>query len=254
MAGALGWPQSKISKIENGRQMPTEDDITAWAGACCATEQENEELLGLLAEVHALHRDWRQRIRTGQTAIQRDYDALAHDATVIRNAETACIPGLLQTAAYARCLIAQNARHYATSETQAEIDTATAERMRRQQVLYDTTKTFEFVITETVLRLLLCPADVMLAQLDRLLALIGMPNLTLAIIPFGVPLRVAPQHGFILFDDLAIVETFTSEAIHRGPEAATYARIMDDLREEAVTDEPARQLIVKAIQALGLAT
>ena len=252
MAGDLCWPQSKISKIENGRQMPTEDDITTWAEACSASRHETDDLLGLLAEIHGLHREWRQRSRAGQAAIQQDYDALARDATVIRNVETVGIPGLLQTAAYARCRIVENSRLHSTSDT--DIDTATAERMRRQQVLYDTTKTFEFVITEAALRLLLCPADVMLAQLDRLLALTGMPNLTLAIIPFGVPLQVAPQHGFILFDNLAIVETFTTEAMHRGPEAATYAQIMDGLRAEAVTDEPARRLIVHAIQALNTTT
>jgi hypothetical protein len=252
MAGDLGWPQSKISKIENGRQMPTEDDIAAWADACSASPQETEALLGLMSEIHGLHREWRQRSRAGQTAIQHDYDALARDATVIRNAETVFIPGLIQTAAYARCRIVENARLHGTSDT--EIDTATVERMRRQQVLYDTTKTFGFVITEAVLRLLLCPVDVMLAQLDRLLALTGMPNLALGIIPFGVPLPVAPQHGFILFDDLAIVETFTDEAIFQGAEATTYAQIMDALRAEAVADEPARRLIVDASRALHRST
>lgn len=252
MAGELRWPQSKISKIENVRQMPTEDDLTAWAEACSASPQEAEELQGHLSEIHGLHREWRQRMRAGQTAIQQDYDALARNATVIRNAESICIPGLLQTAAYARSRIVENSRLHGTSD--AEIDTATAERMRRQQILYDTSKTFEFLITEAALRLLPCPADVMLAQLDRLLALTGMPNLALAIIPFGVPLQVAPQHGFILFDDLAIVETFTSETMYRGPEAAAYTRIMDDLRAEAVTGEPARRLIVQATQALGPVT
>jgi len=48
-----------------------------------------------------------------------------------------------------------------------EIDAAAAQRMLRQQVLYDTSKTFEFVITEAALCLLLCPLAAMLAQLDR---------------------------------------------------------------------------------------
>jgi Domain of unknown function (DUF5753) len=70
-------------------------------------------------------------------------------------------------------------------------------------------KSFEFVITEAALRILLCPAPAMLAQLDRLLGLTGMPHIKLGIIPFGVELPVAPQNSFILFDDdLAVVETF----------------------------------------------
>ena len=37
LAGMLGWQQSKVSKIETRKQLPSEDDITAWAGAVGAT-------------------------------------------------------------------------------------------------------------------------------------------------------------------------------------------------------------------------
>ena len=50
--------------------------------------------------------------------------------------------------------------------------------MHRQQVLYDTSKAFEFVFTEAALYLLPCSRQVMLGQLDRLLSL-GMDNVTL---------------------------------------------------------------------------
>ncbi|GAA4701520.1 helix-turn-helix domain-containing protein [Phytohabitans rumicis] len=249
LARSLGWPQSKVSKIETGKQMPTDEDVSSWATACEAPEAVAVQLVGLLAEAQGLHQEWKHQVRLGQVGIQRNYDELARRATVIRNAEVVYIPGLLQTAAYARCRIAEGTRlHGANPE---EIDAAAAERMRRQQLLYDTTKRFEFVITEAALRLLLCPRDVMLAQLDRLLSVTGLAHITFGIIPFGVELSTTPQNGFILFDEeLAVVETFTGETMHHGDEAAAYARAMSYLLAEAAIGEDARRLVTRAIEDL----
>jgi transcriptional regulator with XRE-family HTH domain len=249
LARDLGWPQSKVSKIETGKQMPTDEDVRGWADACDVPGAAAAELAALLAEAQALHQEWKHQVRLGQVGIQRNYDELARRAAVIRNAEVVYVPGLLQTAAYARCRIAEGARlHGANPE---EIDAATAERMRRQQILYDTSKRFEFVITEAALRLLLCPRDVMLAQLDRLLSVTGLTHITFGIVPFGVELTTTPQNGFILFDDeLAVVETFTGETMHHGEEAAAYARAMAGLLDEAVTGEEARRVITRTIEDL----
>lgn len=54
----------------------------------------------------------------------------------------------------------------------------------------------------------------MAAQLDRLLSLTaGLSNVTLGIIPFGVELDITPQSAFILFDDVAAVETLIGDTI-----------------------------------------
>ncbi len=87
MAHHLGWTQLKISKIETGRQMPTEEDVAAWAQACRAGPDATQTLLALLAEAQGLHREWKQQVRLGQAAIQRNYDQLARKARTIRNAE-----------------------------------------------------------------------------------------------------------------------------------------------------------------------
>lgn len=249
MARDLGWTQSKVSKLETGKQMPTDEDVIAWAQACRATAEVAEGLLALLAEAQGLHREWRQQIRLGQVEIQHNYDELARKAVTIRNAEIVYIPGLLQTADYARCRIEEGVRLHNASP--ADVEAATARRMQRQQVLYDTTKTFQFVVTEAALRLLLCPPTAMLAQLDRLLGLTGMPHVSVGVIPFGVRLPTTPQNSFILFDDsLAVVETFVGETMHHGDEAAGYAAAMVELAAEAWYDAQARGLIVRAMDAL----
>jgi transcriptional regulator with XRE-family HTH domain len=243
LAAQLGWPRSKVPKLENGRQMPSEADITTWAEACGHPE-EIPELLELLAEARAIHAQWRHKLRAGHAALQAEFDKLVRDAKRIRNFEVMVIPGLLQTADYARHRALEAVRLHGTDE--ADVEKTVIARMRRQEALYDTGKMFEFIICESALRYLLCPPQVMAGQLDRLLGISGLGNVTLAIIPPGVELAVAPMVGFLTVDDLTVVETFTSQDEYIGQESAAYDRIADGLMAEAVTGDDARHLITSA--------
>lgn len=243
LAQDLGWVRSKVSKLENGRQMPTADDIAAWTDACGAPEAK-DELLEMLAAGAALHRQHRHELRFGQVALQGNLDELVRNATVVRNFETVLVPGLLQTAEYARYRVLENVRVYGGAEQ--EVDAATAARIHRQAVLYDTTKRYEFVITEAVLRILLCPPPVMRGQLDRLLGLVGLPHIKFGVIPLGVELSIAPLHGFLMLDDVTYIESFASEIVLRGEESQAYERIAEGLMAEAATGEDARRLITQA--------
>ena len=44
----LGWQQSKVSKIETRKQLPSEDDIAAWVGAAEGSPETAGELLAVL--------------------------------------------------------------------------------------------------------------------------------------------------------------------------------------------------------------
>jgi transcriptional regulator with XRE-family HTH domain len=249
LAEALGWGaktgRTKVSKIENGKQTPTPEEIRAWAEACEHPELAGE-LLDLLADVQTMHTRWRRRIRGGHTAILEDIDRRTQASKRIRNAEVAMIPGLLQTAGYARSIIMVTAAAYGTRDT----DAAVQARMDRQRVLYDTSKTFEFVITAAALRLLPCPPQVMLGQLDRLMSM-DLPNVTLGIIPFGTELQMMPYNGFLLLDDNLTVETWSGKDEEPpGDETAVHHRIFEQLMAESVTGEDARRLITAAAQAL----
>jgi transcriptional regulator with XRE-family HTH domain len=246
LAAALGWPagRTKVSKIENGKQMPSAADIRAWAAACGQPEAA-EELLDMLAGVQAVHIQWRRQLRRGHAAVQEDLDRRTREAKRFRNAETVIIPGLLQTAGYARGIMQETADVWGTTDT----DAAVMARMQRQEALYDTGKTFEFVITEAALRLLPCPPQVMLGQLDRLLSL-DLDNVTLGIIPMGVHLAMPPVNSFLLLDDALIVESYGSEDVGGEEESAVHQRIFDLLMAEAVTGEEARRLIATAAQDL----
>ncbi|GAA3466461.1 helix-turn-helix domain-containing protein [Nonomuraea roseola] len=44
-AERLGWIATKVSKIEHGKQTPTEEDVRAWADATAAPADQAELLL-----------------------------------------------------------------------------------------------------------------------------------------------------------------------------------------------------------------
>ena len=249
LAADMGWPpgtgRTKVSKIEHGKQVPSAEDVRAWAAASGHPERA-DELLDLLADVQTVHTRWRRRLRGGQAAIQEDIGRRTQAAKRIRNAEVALIPGLLQTAGYARGIIATVSAAYGTND----VDATVRARLDRQGVLYDQSKTFEFVITEAALRLLPCPVPVMLGQLDRLMSM-DLPNVTLGIIPFGRELQAMPYNGFLLLDDDLTTETWGGKDDERGgDESAVHVRIFDLLMAEAVTGEEARRLITAAAEAL----
>jgi hypothetical protein len=79
-----------------------------------------------------------------------------------------------------------------------------------------------------------------------------MSNLEFGIIPPGTVLPVAPMVGFLMADDVTVVETFTSADTLRGEESAKYAEFADGLMAQAVTGDDARDLITAAARDLPL--
>jgi len=248
LADALGWAPSKVSRIEKGRQTPSAVDLDAWTRACNAPAAAERELLTLLEEYQAAHRDWKRRLRLGQAGTQAGYNELVRQSTLIRHFETAYVPGPLQTRAYAQRVLEESARLHGleVDDLQASVDT----RLLRGQWLYDTEKRFEFLLAEPVLRWRLCSRDVMREQLDRLQTVVDLSNIRFGILPMDVELTTTPQNNFVMYDDLVVVETFVGEREHRGEEAERYAAVMDLLWSEARTGREARHLIVKAVDVL----
>ena len=244
LAAQLGWTRSKVPKLENGRQMPSEHDITAWAQACGRPEAASE-LLRLLAEAETVHRQYRHQLRRGGHATsQMDLDKLVRQARHIRNFEIMFIPGLLQTPDYARYRLREAMR--ISGDDESQVEAAVTARMRRQEVLYEADREFEFTVMEIALQIRTCPAEVMLAQLDRLLGVTGLRNVTLGIIPLDAMLTATPYTGFMIFDGTTYLETHASESLLQGAESAKYGQLADELRAESVSGDEARALITSA--------
>lgn len=247
LAQQAGWPRSKIPKLENGRQMPSKQDIEAWARACGQPDAV-PDLLDMLGEAQTVHRQY--RLRRGHATIQEEFNGVVREAKRVRNFEVTQVPGLLQTPDYARCRALEAVRVYGFPED--GVDTAVAARMRRQDVLYESGRRFEFVITEAVLRFRLCPPQTMLGQIDRLAKLAALENITVGIIPLDTELSVSPLHGFLIADDSVYLETHASLVDVHGSEAAGYEGVANALMAEASTGEEARAILASAAEKLTL--
>lgn len=255
LADANDWAQSKVSRIENGKQMPSDEDIDAWASACHADPDVVVELKRLRDEARVVRSTFRSRMSQGQESVQESYSDLVENSRLIRYFETTFIPGLLQVPDYARhVLTSMRSLHDVEVD---DVEAAVAKRVQSQQMLYDPAKGFEFLIGESALRWLICPPAVMRSQLDRLQTVIGLERVRFGVVPMGVELATAPQNSFQMFvsddDTVVAVESLVDELFYRDDDAAAYGRAFDRMWDEAVTGEPARQLIIAATQALGRA-
>lgn len=248
MAADLGWQRTKVSKLENGRQMPSEEDLDAWARATGHADA-TLELRQLLAEAQSVHRQYRHQARRGHAAAQEDLDELTRQSARIRDFQGFSIPGLLQTREYARYRMAETVRFYGFGEE--GMDAALTARMRRQEVLYEPGRTFEFIITEASVLFWLCPPGVLAGQIDRLQGSIAIPNVTLGIIPERTEVPLTPLNGFTVYDDTtAYIELHGGEDWLHGTEVAQYEKIFDALKAEAVTGDEARRLLLAAADRL----
>jgi transcriptional regulator with XRE-family HTH domain len=249
LAELLAWPPSKVSKLELGRQSPTDDDIRAWA---CATDSDSATD-GLLASLHTLetqHAEWKRLLRAGLHSHQTELAQEDEGTRRYRVFEPAFIPGLLQTSEYAR---SRFARAVVAHKAPNDINDAVRARMQRQSILYRPDKRFHFVLTEAALRYRLCPIDAMIAQLDRLVALTALRNVELGIIGFPTLYVSDPRHGFWMLDDEKVrVETYSAELNLQQPlEIELYAEIFGQLAAVASYGIGARAILTRVMDDLA---
>lgn len=253
LADATGWAQSKVSRIEGGKQLPSPEDIVAWVRACGADESITPGLLRQQEEARvAKQTTFSERMRRGQAKVQEDYTSLAASATRIRHFEMSFVPGPLQIPGYTKRVLTEMVSLHELEID--DVDAAVQERMQRAAMLYDPGKRWEFLLAEPVLRWLLPAPDVMREQLDRLQSVIGLDRVRFGIVPMGAHLATTPQNTVELYYTpggiIGITETFIGETWHREDEAAKYARALDLQWEDAAEGDTARELILRAIRSL----
>jgi hypothetical protein len=155
------------------------------------------------------------------------------------------VPGLLQTAEYARRVIALFYQQFPDTDPAAEI----ASRLHRQQALYDTDRHYEFLITEAALRWRPGPLQMQLGQLYHIASVSTLENVTIGLIPLGVEATTLTTHGFVLYegeerDAWVTVETIHADMTVAAPEhMEIYRTRWSLLRETALFDDDAQEFL-----------
>ncbi|MEU1277744.1 helix-turn-helix transcriptional regulator [Streptomyces sp. NPDC005805] len=249
LAERHGWNKSKVSRLENGRQTATPDDLAKWAESTGRPEA-LDELLARLKGFESHIRSWRRQLATGHKAVQDVHLSAHSDATVFRGWEASMIFGILQTPDYARSIFT---RYAELQRSPRDTEEAVRSRMKRQEALYDSSKRFHLVLWEAALHALICPPSVLAAQLDRLAGVIGLDTVDLGILPFSAPLKIPPATAFWIYDDRrVIVENWHAELwLDDEPGVDTHLRVWRTLHESAVYGVRAQNLITAARRAVA---
>jgi transcriptional regulator with XRE-family HTH domain len=244
LAELTGFHFTKISRAEHGAQGLPDADIRTWCLACNASD----EIPALIAQARAadsLYREWKRQARSGLRRLQETIGPLYEQTRLFRVHEHWSIPGLLQTAAYSAESMTYWSRLLKLPDDR---QAATAARLERQRVLRSGDHRFVFLLAEQTLRTRIGTVETMVEQLDRVLGVMALTNVSIGIIPAAAGLGAHTQTAFWIFDDdLVKVETLTAALdITRPDEIEIYATVFDQMRQAARYGRSAKTLILRA--------
>ncbi|RKN39903.1 helix-turn-helix domain-containing protein [Micromonospora endolithica] len=183
----IGWASaSKLSRLENGRSRPDPEDVRVLLDLYQADGALREELLGITQEAGDV-RGWLRNFPV-MTEQQRGFAELEAGCAVISEYNPVLVPGLLQTAAYARIRIAsaQEVDEGAGDPGSTEdVETQVQARLARQTLLSrgPDAPQYTAVLEEAALCGRTAPPEVLREQLAQLCELAILPNVTLHVLP-----------------------------------------------------------------------
>ncbi|MFF5129232.1 helix-turn-helix domain-containing protein [Streptomyces syringium] len=256
MARRLGWHQTKVSRVENGRSGVRVHELEALLDLYGVTDPERREGLVNLAR-ESKGRMWWTPYSDVISERYASYISLETAAESKRTFEMALIPGLLQTPEYTRAVIGALTPD-ATPET---IDALVSVRLARQNATLRRTSPLSLwaVVDEAAVRRSIGGPQVMVKQLQRLLkASEEDNNITLQVLPFTAGGHAGLMGSFSILQfsvrsDLDVVyaeSDVSSIRLERQSDLVTYSQLFDRLREAALDEAPSRGLVSHAVKDL----
>ena len=210
-ADALEWSTPRIWRIENGAVGMRALDVKAMCELYDASPELTEALTALARETKA--KGWWQSYGDALPSWFELYVGLEAAASRIRYLQSDVVPGLLQTKAYTREIIALDDPDLAADEQERRL----AVRMERQNLLtrrVPPAPTLEVILSEAVLRRPISDHEAMAGQLRYLADANDRPNVTVRILPL-----VNGLHRWVAAGSFTILD-FPKER-GRDPEPST---------------------------------
>src|SRR5216683_2422713 len=234
--------RSKISRMENGRVGFKERDVADLLTLYGITdEQMRDGILSLVRQANAP--GWWSKYGDILADWFEAYLGLETAASIIRTFEMQFVHGLFQTEAYARAVTLLG---HSTAPAE-EIDRRVSLRLKRQDLLTSPQPPQVWsVIDEAALRRPVGGPAVMRAQLNRLIEVAELPQVTIQIVPFGRGGHAAAGGSFTVLRfgepevaDVVYIEQLTSALyLDKRDDVDHYMEVMNHLSAQALT--PAR--------------
>lgn len=239
-APALGITDSPIAKAESGYQPPSPQVFKDWMDACGVKGQ-------LALAIESMYHLARMK-DDPQAYEASSWEALEEQAQQLMYWELTLIPGPAQTEDYARSLFTAW-RHPAE-----KIEELTDRRVRRQSVLTRAgAPETVMVIWERALHTFVGSAEIMAAQLARLLELAELPNVYIHILPGGVraglgmsgPVGIASgDAGDSVVMEMSSESTVVGDVSHVRQAMATF----NSVRADALSRSESKAIITEAME------
>jgi Domain of unknown function (DUF5753)/Helix-turn-helix domain len=246
---------SKISRMELGRVSFKERDVTDLLSLYGVHDPgERAALVNLAREANSP--GWWHKYGDVLPDWFQVYVGLEEAASLIRVYELQFVPGLLQTADYARAVVRLGQR----SATPEEVEHRVSLRMERQQVLTrPNAPRLWAVVDEAVLRRPMGDAGVMRGQIERLIEAAKEPNITLQVMPFHFGGHAAESGSFTLMrfpeldlPDVVYLEQLTSALyLDKREDAERYSEVMERLSVESVPPEHTADILSRILEEVS---
>lgn len=237
---------TKISRLETGARRPNPRDVRDLCRLYSVDEPTTAELMSL-AQGAREHGWWTQY----EDLDLDPYIGLEQDATAITCFSVYYVPGLLQTADYARAVIKAIAPKMAPDIHRQRVEV----RMRRQLVLEEEPPPrYHVLLDESVLYRRVAGSAVMVAQLDRVLEAQVRGKATIQVIPFDIGAYAGADGYFVLleFDEdsglspVVFIEGLSSNKyLERDADVDRYRETIEYLRNLALSPHDSTQRITE---------
>jgi transcriptional regulator with XRE-family HTH domain len=257
VAQAMDWSLSKLIRIENGSVGISTNDLKAILQHYkILDEDRTAELLALSRA--ARERSWWNTYGGGSIP-KRLLQLIEYEnaAYITRNFQDLVIPGLLQTADYMRA----SSKQLAPELPPGQVDTEIEVRLKRQELLKRREPPLLFfIMDEAVVRRVVGGPDVMRPQLERLLDVATLPNVTIEVIPFTAGLLPGLQAPFVIHefpdaadDDVLYLESPRGGLLSRddGDEILIYREDFERLRRASLGPEGTADFLREVIAGLN---
>mgnify|MGYP001053435321 CR=1 FL=1 len=248
----LGWSSSKISRIETAQTTPKIQDVVALLNFYGADPDTSQHLIRM-AENPEKKGWWERYGVTGRYAAYIELEDAADEVSIYSQG---AVPGLLQTSAYAREVLRTSLMG---DVPESEIDRRVEIRTRRQTVLRrESPLVLSVVLDECAVRRTVGNPDVLAEQLEYLIAVSELPNVTLRVLPFTCGAHPAMNGSFTIlrFADTqnwaaAAIEVVGSTVwVEDETDVHHYTRIYRALLDQAASSEESAALLRDIIDTL----
>lgn len=244
---------ARMSRMERGRLPFRAADVADLLTAYDVTDAaQREPLLALVRETR--EKGWWHAYGEIVPPWFQIFLGLQAEASTIATFQGSLVPGLLQTADYARAVTRAHTPEMADDELRRTVDL----RLDRQKILdNDDSPQLWAILHEAAIRCVVGGPDVMRAQLAHLRDVSERPGVTIQVLPFATGAHAAMGTSFTMlgFQDaggdpeMVYLETPTGSLyLERDTDIRKYRSWMDRLRADSYDERASRRMLATAME------